>query len=318
MASQEVWAYSEKPALLAELITVARLLANGQDASVVAVVIGPHPEAQQAISLGASRVLWLGVKNEETQVEDYVPTLAALVEEQHPAVLLIGATRRGKAVAGRLSARIGTSAITDVKELILAEGELLARHMIFGGSALRTVKPLTATALATVGLGLYEPAAVDPERKGLIVEVPFIEPAWQLRYRERRQKKKLASVNLAAAKRVVCPGRGICKREDLAMISELAQLLEAETGCTRPLSEGLDWLPRERYIGVSGAFIKPELYLGIGVSGQVQHTVGVIGSRIIAAINKDKNAPIFDQVDYGIVGDLYAVVPALIEALKAG
>jgi electron transfer flavoprotein alpha subunit len=189
--------------------------------------------------------------------------------------------------------------------------------MIFGGSALRTVRPLTVTALATVGLGMYEPAAADPERKGLIVEVPFVEPAWQVRYRERRQKKTLAAVNLAAAKRVVCPGRGICKQEDLTMISDLARLLEAEIGCTRPLSEGLDWLPRERYIGVSGAFIKPELYLGIGVSGQVQHTVGVIGSRIIAAINKDKNAPIFDQADYGIVGDLYVVVPALVEALKA-
>jgi electron transfer flavoprotein alpha subunit len=317
VASHEIWAYSEKPALLAELITVASLLASERDASVVAVVIGTHPEAQQAISLGASKVLWLGEKKEGTQVEDYVPTLAALVEEQHPAVLLIGATRRGKAVAGRLSARIGTSAITDAKELIFAEGKLLARHMIFGGSALRTVRPLTVTALATVGLGMYEPAAADPERKGLIVEVPFVEPAWQVRYRERRQKKTLAAVNLAAAKRVVCPGRGICKQEDLTMISDLARLLEAEIGCTRPLSEGLDWLPRERYIGVSGAFIKPELYLGIGVSGQVQHTVGVIGSRIIAAINKDKNAPIFDQADYGIVGDLYVVVPALVEALKA-
>ena len=94
-------------------------------------------------------------------------------------------------------------------------------------------------------------------------------------------------------------------------------MLEAEIGCTRPLAEGLDWYPRERYIGVSGAFIKPDLYMGIGVSGQVQHTVGVTDSRVIVAINKDKNAAIFHQADYGIVGDLYAFLPAFISALKA-
>ena len=86
--------------------------------------------------------------------------------------------------------------------------------------------------------------------------------------------------------------------------------------CTRPLAEGLDWLPRERYIGISGATVKPALYLGVGVSGQVQHMVGMTGARLVVAINKDGQAPIFSQADYGIVGDLYAVVPALIKALK--
>lgn len=317
MATHDVWAFSERPAFLAELIVGARLLAGELDGSVVAVVIGTHAEAEEAICLGATKVFWLGEKKETTLVEDYVPTLAALVEERKPAVLLVGASKRGKAMTGRVAARIGASAITDVKEFVVAEGKLLARHMIFGGGAVRMEKPLTATVLATVGLGEYEAPVSDPERIGEIVEVPFVEPAWRVRYRERREKARLTTVNLAAAKRVVCPGRGIGKQEDLAMISELAQVLEAEIGCTRPLAEGLDWLPRERYIGVSGAFIEPELYLGIGVSGQVQHTVGVIGSRIIAAINKDKNAPIFAQADYGIVGDLYVVIPALVEALKA-
>jgi len=316
VATAEVWAYSEKPGLLGELISAARLLAGRWHGPAVALVIGPQEAVREAISLGADRVLWLGEKKGTMLVEDYVPTIAALVEEQEPAALLIGASKRGKAVAGRLAARVGASTITDAKEFIASEGKMLVRHMIFGGGAVRMEKPLSATALVTVGAGEHSSALSDPERGGDIVEVPFVEPAWQARCRERKERRPLSSVNLGSAERIVCPGRGIRTQEDLAMISELAQVLEAEIGCTRPLAEGLSWLPRECYIGVSGISVKPELYVGVGVSGQVQHTVGLVGAHIIVAINKDKSAPIFGQADYGVVGDLYRVVPAFIRALK--
>ncbi len=316
MVSQDVWIYSEKPALLAELINGARLLAEELGGSTAVAVIGPRVEAEEIISLGADKVFWLGEKKDDSLVEDYIPTLVKLLEEHKPAALLVGATKRGKAVAGRVAANLGVSAITDAKEFMIEDGKLSVRHMIFGGGAMRFEKSLSETMLVTVGLGMYEVPVADAGRKGEIVEVPFVEPAWRVKFSERREKK-VTSVNLAAAKRVVCPGRGVGKQEDMAMISELAKELEAEIGCTRPLAEGLDWLPRETYIGVSGAFIKPELYIGIGVSGQVQHTIGVTDSRVIVAINKDKNASIFKQADYGIVGDLYAVVPALIKVLKA-
>jgi electron transfer flavoprotein alpha subunit len=317
MVSHNVWAYSEKPALLAELIKGARLLAEELGGSTAVALLGPRVEAEKIISLGADKVFWLGEKEDDTLVEDYVPTLVKLLEEHKPAALMVGATKRGKAVAGRVAANLGVSAITDAKEFVVVDGKLSVRHMIFGGGAMRFEKSLSdETMLTTVGLGMYEVPVADAGRKGEIVEVPFVEPAWRVKFSERREKK-VTTVNLAAAKRVVCPGRGVGKQEDMAMISELAQELEAEIGCTRPLAEGLDWLPRETYIGVSGAFIKPELYIGIGVSGQVQHTIGVTDSRVIVAINKDKNASIFKQADYGIVGDLCAVVPALIKGLKA-
>ena len=155
-----------------------------------------------------------------------------------------------------------------------------------------------------------------PELDGEIQPIDWIEPAWQAKLIERRSRGG-GSVNLAAAKRVVCPGRGVAQQEDLSMIEELAQALSAEMACTRPLAEGLGWLPRERYIGISGAMIKPDLYLGIGVSGQAQHTIGMSESRVVVAINKDRNAPLVTQSDYAIEGDLYQVVPALIRALKA-
>jgi electron transfer flavoprotein alpha subunit len=102
------------------------------------------------------------------------------------------------------------------------------------------------------------------------------------------------------------------------MAEELAGLMEAEVGCSRPVAEGLNWLPLERYVGISGAIVKPELYLAVGISGQVQHMVGINQSRVIVAINKDKQAPMFKQADYGIVGDLNKVLPLLIKKFKAG
>lgn len=311
----EIWAYSEKPSLLAELIGGAHLLAEKVNGTVAAVVLGQKDLAEKAAALGAAKVFWLGEKNENNLVEDYIPTIGQLLKTNKPTLLLIGATQRGKAAAGRLAAQLHTSAVTDVKDIVVDGNNLLFQHMIFGGGAVRMEQAKTEVTIATVGSGIFQ----TPEKStapGKIVDVPFVEPAWKIKFVEKREKKSSA-VNLAAAKRVVCPGRGVSKREDLVLIDELAHLLEAEIGCTRPLAEGLDWYPRERYIGVSGATIKPELYFGVGVSGQVQHMIGATDSQIIVAVNKDKNAAIFRQADYGVIGDLYTFLPALISALKA-
>lgn len=312
--SKEFWAFSEKSALLAELIGGASELAAARGGIPAAVVLGSRAEADRAFSLGAQKVYWLGERGERL-VDDYVPTLAAMVQQSSPAALLIGATSLGKAVAGRLAAIIGATTVTDLKAVETEGDGFRVRHMIFGGGAVREEKPKAGLLLATAGTGVFQPRAADSGQRGETVSVPFVEPAWHAVLRGSKPRPP-ASVNLAAARRVVCAGRGIARREDLGMVTELAGLLGAEVACSRPLAEGLDWLPRERYIGVSGANIRPALYLAVGVSGQVQHMVGAGDSRVIAAINKDQNAPIFEQADYGIVGDLYAVVPALIQALK--
>jgi electron transfer flavoprotein alpha subunit len=313
--ANELWVFSEKSSFLAELISGGRMLAEKMQGSVTALVLGAREEAEKAISLGADKVLWLGEPDPAGMVEDYVPTVANLVKDKKPRLLLIGATKRGKAVAGRLGGRLGCSVITDVRQFS-DDDKLVGTHMIFGGGALRVEKAKTETTLATVGMSTYEALATDSGRKGEISEVPFVKPEWTFKVREHKEKVAV-TVNLGAAKRVVSVGRGLGKEEDLEMIRELAKAMEAEVGCTRPLAEGLDWLPRERYIGVSGAFVKPEVFLSVGVSGQVQHMVGATESRLIAAIDKDEKAPIFEQADYGIVGDLYVIVPELIKVLKS-
>jgi electron transfer flavoprotein alpha subunit len=123
------------------------------------------------------------------------------------------------------------------------------------------------------------------------------------------------SVDLTAAKRVVGVGRGFAAESDLELARVLAAKLGAEVACSRPIAEGVNWMPAERYLGVSGATIKPDLYLAVGISGQVQHLVGVNHSKVIVAVNKDPKAPIFAQADFGVVGDLYQVLPALTAAL---
>lgn len=313
---REIWAFSEKPGLLVELIAGGRQLADQTGGKVVALVVGPRAGGEQAIGRGADETLWLGELAENRLVEDYVETIAAQLAQRKPLCLLVGATRRGKGLAGRLAARLGTAVLVEAKRLAVADGGLQATHLIFGGGAVRSEKASGEVTLITVGQGIFEALPADPNRSGPVGEAAFVQPAWRLALREKRQKPPV-SVNLPAAKRVICAGRGVSKQEDMALLKELAMTLEGEVGCTRPLAEGLNWLPRETYIGVSGVFIKPELYVGVGVSGQVQHTVGITGSRVVVAINKDKNAPIFGQADYGLVGDLYKVVPELTKALKA-
>ena len=131
-----------------------------------------------------------------------------------------------------------------------------------------------------------------------------------------RKAKPTATANVEAAETLIVVGKGFAKQDDLALANQLANALKGEIGCTRTLAADYHWLGEERMIGISGKKAKPRLMISIGVSGQIQHTVGILGSKIIVAINKDKSAPIFKLADYGIVGDLYQVLPKLTEKIR--
>lgn len=314
--AKEFYVFSEKPGLMAELLANAIDLAGKQGATVSAVVVGDQSVIDKAFEQGALKVYALGAVGEGQILDDYFATIIALVKDNKPAIVMVGATRVGKALAGRLSAALGVSTITDAKFFNPVDDDIEITHLIFGGGAVRVEKANTTTMVMTQGASVYEALPAKAGATGEVVEVPFVEPAWKTSLVERKPKPP-ASVNLAVAKTVVCAGRGIAKKEDLDMVFELASLLGGEVAATRPLTEGLDWLPRERYIGVSGATVKPDLYLSVGVSGQAQHTVGITESRVIVAVDKDADAPIISQSDYFIVGDLYEFMPAMIAALKA-
>lgn len=307
----KVWYVAEKEESLSQLSAAGYTIGN----QVEALLIGSQSLVERASAWGAGKVYYLGQVSEDRMVEDYFSTILALVNEQKPGCVLFWSNKRGRLLAARLAAACETSVLTDTFGL-QADGEAVVnKKMVYGGAAFRTEKSAAQVKIACVGDGVFEAAQKDSRNQGEVVEVGFIEPEKKAK-RLKVEPKVVEKVNLASAKRVVGIGRGLAQQSDLKMIEEFAAALGAELGCTRPIAEGEKWMAAERYIGISGAMIKPDLYVALGVSGQVQHMSGANQAKTIIAVNKDKQAPIFKQADYGIVGDIYTVIPALIQKLK--
>ena len=197
--------------------------------------------------------------------------------------------------------------------MAVKDGELVGGRYALGGNTVaeeRIQTPVKVFAVMPKTFEVGEPQA----GAGEVVKPALSLSPSAVKVVERRAREGQA-VNLDAAPRIVGVGRGFGKREDLELAVALAAALEAEVGCTKSLAD-FEWLPEERIIGLSGAKTKPDFYIALGISGQIQHTVGISQSKLIAAVNKDKEAPIFQLADYGIVGDLFQVVPALVEKLR--
>lgn len=307
-----VWVFSDAESRLPEAIAGAAQLGE----KVSAFVIGSQDDAAKAFSFGADAVYHLGENDSARIVESYTETMAKVIAEgDKPCMVLLPGTRRCKALASLLGVKLEAGVVTEASE-ISAEGEgVQVKHMVYGGLAMGDEKIASPVSIVVFGGGVFQAAEADGSKTGEAVSVDFVEPKTAIKCIE-RQPKQGSSVDLNKAKRIVAIGRGISKQEDMKLAEDLCAAIEAEMGCSRPIAEGEKWMEHERYIGISGVMPKPELYLALGISGQVQHMVGANGSQAIVAVNKDKNAPIFDYADYGIVGDLYKVVPALVDAFK--
>lgn len=256
----------------------------------------------------ADVVYYLGEITNGMIIEHYIPTILSLVLKEKPDLVLVSSTKRGRLIAAAIAAEVGTSVLSDVKEILITDA-VESKRMVYGGAAFRTEKA-NGVVVATVGNGLFESG--EQKSAGQIIDVPFVVTDVSIKCLEKRQKVG-EKVNLSTAKRIVSVGRGFTKQDQLKLADDLAAAIGAEIGCTRPIAEGNGWMAKERYIGVSGLMLKPDIYIGLGISGQVQHMIGVNQARIILAINKDKQAPIFKQADYGIVGDLLKILPVLTE-----
>lgn len=306
--------YCEKVETARELLCQGRQFAAALGLGVSAAALGPDAgsAASELAAAGADRVFVSEDAAFEGWPADAVAAgLAQIVAEAGATVVLLGSTRRGKETAPRLAQKLGAGCVTDVNSLALEGDTLVAGRYAYGGATVAreqlgtgvrvfAVMPKTFSAEgATAGAGT--------------VLTPALQVATGVKLVERRAKEG-AVVNLDAAPRIVGVGRGFAKREDLPLADKLAEGLEAVVGCTKSIAD-FEWLGEDRIIGLSGAKTAPDLYLAVGVSGQIQHTVGVSAAKLIAAVNKDKEAPIFRLADYGIVGDLYEVVPAIMERL---
>ena len=308
--------YSERVDTARELVAGGRVLGAALGLGVSAVALGPGAgaAASELAAAGADTVYVSDNAAFEGWPADAVAAgLAQIVEQAGASVVLMGSTRRGKETAPRLAQKLGAGCVSDVNSLVVEDGELVAGRYAFGGATVAREKLGTAVKVFAV-----MPKTFDLEGASAgagTVQTPTLNVSSKVKVVDRRAKEG-DHVNLDAAPLIVGVGRGFNAREDLALGDDLAAALGAVVGCTKSLAD-FEWLGEDRVIGLSGAKTAPDLYLSVGVSGQIQHTVGVSAAKLIVAVNKDKEAPIFALADYGLVGDLYEILPALTERLKS-
>ena len=307
--------YCEKVETARELLCQGRQFAAALGLGVSAAALGPGAgsAAGELAAAGADRVFVSEDAVFEGWPADAVAAgLAQIAAEAGATVVLVGSTRRGKETAPRLAQKLGAGCVTDVNSLVVERGELVAGRYAFGGATVARERVTTAVKVFAVMPKTFSDEGASAGAGALVR--PELSVATGVKLVDRRAKEG-DHVNLDAAPLIVGVGRGFNAREDLALGDDLAASLGAVVGCTKSLAD-FGWLGEDRIIGLSGAKTAPDLYLSVGVSGQIQHTVGVSAAKLIAAVNKDKEAPIFALADYGIVGDLYEVLPALTERLK--
>ena len=250
--------------------------------------------------------------------DGYVAALAALIEQEQPAAVYFAHTYQTRDFAPALAARLGRALITDVIATRNQDAAAVYVRPVFQGKLnADVVAEGPAPHLITIQIGAYRadsarrgasPAAV--RKADIAVDAAAIRQKPEAPFKEAKQ-----AVDLSQAERIVAVGRGIKGQEHLKLVEELANALGAEIAASRPICDS-GWLPMDRQIGSSGQTVAPKLYLALGISGAIQHLVGMKGSRTIVAINKDPEAPIFEIADFGIAGDLFEVVPAMIAELK--
>lgn len=299
-----------------ELLTKARALG---DTDAVALGPGAATAADALVKYGAKTVY----VQEDPVFRDVLATpavelLARLVEAHTPDVVLFGMTYDGRDVASRLSARLGTALIANATDVVTRDGGFAVVTPVFGGSTLVTTVPKSkgpALVLVRPRAFAAEPASdsADPKVERLSDPVDTGKPVARIL---RREKEQASGPRLEEASIVISGGRGLGAPENFKLLDELATELGAAVGASRAVVDA-GWKPYSFQIGQTGKTVKPKVYIAVGISGAMQHTVGMKGARTIIAINKDPEAPIFKLADLGVVGDVLKVVPQLIQEVRA-
>jgi electron transfer flavoprotein alpha subunit len=249
------------------------------------------------------------------QARTYASALVQVVAQAEADIILIGSTRRGRELAPRLAQKLSAGCVTDALSLSCKDNRLVVERRALGGNTVSAKVVTSQQQVIAVMPKLYD-AEPGTASAGEVIPVSLELDQPTTRVLERRPKEA-GFANLEEAEILVGVGRGLNDKGDLSMIQSLVDSVGGMLGCTRPISHEDHWLPEDQMVGLSGKESSPHLYLAIGISGQIQHTVGIMNAKVIVAINNDKNAPIFKIADYGIVGDLYQVVPKLIERLQS-
>ena len=296
-----------------ELLTLARRFGDP-----AAVWLGPGADAgrERLAEYGAAKVYTA----DGDVMTDYVAApaaevLAALVAQASPAAVLVPATAEGKEVAGRLAVKIGSGVLTDAVDLTPGDGGAVAEQSIFGGAIIVKSKVTTGTPIVAVRPNAVAPEASPGAAALEPVSVELSDAAKGAHITERVAQERSERPELTEASIVVSGGRGVGSADNFALIEGLADSLGAAVGASRAATDA-GWYPHQFQVGQTGKTVSPQLYLAVGISGAIQHRAGMQTSKTIMVINKDPEAPIFELADFGVVGDLFKVVPQLTEEIK--
>ena len=317
-----------------ELLGKGKELAKDLNTEVTAVLIGSGVKglADQLAEFGADRVIVVDDPQlKDYRTEPYAHALASVINEYKPEIMLVGATAIGRDLGPTVSARVKTGLTADCTMLEIGDfplnaapgqeqqhNQLLMTRPAFGGNTIATIAcPYNRPQMATVRPGVMQKITPIAGAKANVVEYnPGFTP--NDRYVEILKVVKAVknTANIMDAKILVSGGRGVGSKENFKLLEDLAEVLGGTVSCSRAVVEN-GWLPVDLQVGQTGKTVRPQIYFAIGISGAIQHVAGMEDSDLIVAINKDEDAPIFDVADYGLVGDLNKIVPALTTALKA-
>jgi electron transfer flavoprotein alpha subunit len=305
-----VISYSEDAGLAGEVAAAGAEVARQLGAEAVVLELD---EVSAGLRTETSVLLARAERELEADADSAAAAITAIAKTKGLRALLVGETRFGTTVAAKVAARLRVGSLGKGKKLRFEGDKLVADRDVYGGKFVASVG-VRAPCVAVVQQGGYQAVGGSPRK---VEEITVTDGAAKVATLETRRSQH-AAVDIKSAAIVVAAGRGFMIKADLALAQDLADALGGALGGSRPLASDLGWLGEDQHIGLTGAYVHPKLYVAVGISGQLQHVAGIKDSKVIVAINKDAQAPIFQVADYGIVGDLYEVVPALTKILKQG
>ncbi len=303
-----------------ELLSAGRQLADARAGKLYALVLGAGGEASGVAGACGAADAALCVDHAALAgfaPEAHIVQLAALLKERPPAVTLVSNSSKGMDLAPALAVALGVAVVTNVAGLAVEGAKIVATSRLYGGKIAVEAEVEGGAAVLSLLAGAF-PA--DKGKSGKPVAVETVSPCPQLDNArvafKRLERPEAADIDISKQEVLVSVGRGIQDKENLALVQELAEALGAALCASRPLVD-MGWMPKSRQVGKSGASVKPKVYLAVGISGAPEHVQGMKDAATIIAINSDPKAPIFDVAHYGVAADLFEVVPALTEKLRA-
>ena len=313
-----VLVYSDNKNMTIEMLSKASEIAKDTKKKITAVIIGKANDAlaKEYISYGADQVFIAETDLANFKAEEYADILSKIVDETKAETIFIGSNKNGKELSARLGGILNAGCVVDSNNVYMKSGKLLAERIVYSGNAIAVEQFNKTPAIVTIPSKAFDPLKKDDSRKGDITKkkIDFEKSNSKI---VNVKESQTSGVNVEDAEIIVSCGRGFKNKEDIKIVQELADVLKGKTvGCSRPIAADMKWLPEDHWIGLSGHKVKPKLYIAAGISGQIQHIAGMRDSGVVVAINKDPDALIFKSADYGIIGDLYEVLPKLTTAVK--